>query len=179
MGTSRPTAITPAKFARNTPLCPVTRSRCGRARCPHRAAAPHRPRWLAAAVRGLASCVIAVSRCRAHHPCGAMLGRRVSRLAPYRHYAREIRTHRPVAITPAMPRRAPRAHPVAMPSRTLSRLHTQHRTPYITWAARWNIAPYRNGTRQWSEQRARARGDGNGTAQWGRRGAVCQIEKTP
>ena len=79
------------------------------------------------AVRGLASCVIAVSRCRAHHPCGAMLGRRVSRLAPYRHYAREIRTHRPVAITPAMPRRAPRAHPVAMPSRTLSRLPPQHR----------------------------------------------------
>ena len=119
------------------------------------------------AVRGLASCVIAVSHCRAHHPCGAMLGRRGSRLAPYRHYAREIRTHRPVAITPAMPRRAPRAHPVAMPSRTLSRLHTQHRTPRITWAARWNIAPYSNGTRQWSEQRARARGNGNGTRQWG------------
>ena len=57
MGTSRPTAITPAYF----------RTR-------------NRPRWLTA-------------------PGGAMVGRRASRLAPYRHYTRNIRT-----------RALPRAH---------------------------------------------------------------------
>ena len=75
MGTSRPTAITPghatrkirgtithAKFARapwraHRP-CPVVRSRCGRARCPHRAAAPD------GAVRGVASREIR-QRCKA------------------------------------------------------------------------------------------------------------------
>ena len=82
MGTSRPTAITPAYFAPRRPaplrpppprsLAPTSHapsprapqaapsprstlvSRCSRPRCPHRAAAPHRPQWLTAAVRGFA-----------------------------------------------------------------------------------------------------------------------------
>ena len=38
---SHPTAITPAKIARALRPCPVVRSHCGRARCPHRAAITH------------------------------------------------------------------------------------------------------------------------------------------
>ena len=76
---------------RRAPWCaPVARSRCVWARCPHRAAAPHRPRWLTAAVRGLAVCDIrhyarkirtATGRC-------ALPRRRDEDIAPYRHYTR-------------------------------------------------------------------------------------------
>ena len=65
------------------------RSRCGRARCPHRAAAPH------GAVRGLASRFrCAVSRCRPvapyRHSPRALPVRRDGDIAPYRHYTRKI-----------------------------------------------------------------------------------------
>ena len=152
----RPTAIThawgarhyAAIFARGLRTCPLVRSRCGRARCPHRAAAPSArcAAWRAVvsgalgatrrrALRGpgapaggrgrtetppakLSTC----ATCHAHGtlptrgahggamgtsrptaithaifarelsghitPGGAMVGRRASRLAPYRHYTR-------------------------------------------------------------------------------------------
>ena len=74
------------------PPCPTLMSRCGRARCPHRAAPSrcHAP------------------RCRPHNypralPCGAMVARRGSRLAPYRHHTCASRGAVPLrtAITPA------------------------------------------------------------------------------
>ncbi len=128
MGTSRPTAITPAmphgKFAgllrtRNSrvsrgvrtarapwcgpvacaprvrPLCGLmVRSRCGRARCPHRAAAPD------GAVRGVASCEIRARGTHRHYARplrtqyshSALPGRRDGDIAPYRHYARPCHT---------------------------------------------------------------------------------------
>ncbi len=66
------------------------RSRCGRARCPHRAAAPH------GAVRRLASRFrCAVPRCRPvapyRHSPHALPVRRDGDIAPYRHYTRKIR----------------------------------------------------------------------------------------
>ena len=122
-------APSPAPRCRAPPPCSVSVhlrratlvSRCGRARCPHRAAAPH------GVVRGLASraslpgpviarpCCALLPRtppprtsppchCPARHrtaithayyPGGAMVGRRASRLAPYRHYTREICPSRP------------------------------------------------------------------------------------
>ena len=89
MGTSRPTAITPAIFApplppRITPPVrpapyPVVRSRCGRARCPHRAAAPsarcaawHPAKFARAGTRQYSNAIIA----RRHYP------RRITRAAP-------------------------------------------------------------------------------------------------
>ena len=91
--------------------CPVVRSRCGRARCPHRAAAPSArcAAWQVAhaesfacrgsvrgTVRGRAAhparchdrAAITTQNSHAHYPGGAMVGRRASRLAPYRHYTR-------------------------------------------------------------------------------------------
>ena len=74
------------------PPCPTLVSRCGRARCPHRAAPSrcHAP------------------RCRPHNypralPCGAMVAHRGSRLAPYRHHTCASRGAVPLrtAITPA------------------------------------------------------------------------------
>ena len=74
------------------PPCPTLLSRCGRARCPHRAAPSrcHAP------------------RCRPHNypralPCGVMVARRGSRLAPYRHHTCASRGAVPLrtAITPA------------------------------------------------------------------------------
>ena len=53
------------------------------------------------AVRGLASCEIRTQNSLAHYPGGAMFGRRASRLAPYRHYTRMVRTR----ITPVAPYR--------------------------------------------------------------------------
>ena len=49
----------------------------------------------------------------AHHPGGAMVGRRASRLAPYRHYARIFAPprHRPPGL-PAPWRRAPTAYDI-------------------------------------------------------------------
>ena len=80
------------------------RSRCGRARCPHRAAAPH------GAVRGFGSspphrAIARTPLCAphitpAHYPSGAMLGRRGSRLAPYRHYTRALPERRDGDIAP-------------------------------------------------------------------------------
>ncbi len=81
----RPTAITPAKFARALPgrgacrrahhTCPVVRSRCGRARCPHRAAAPWRGAQLGI-VRPCGahlSCALVVRTSRAPSPCAPLV----------------------------------------------------------------------------------------------------------
>ncbi len=58
------------------------------------------------AVRGLASRALSpapLAITHAHYPGGAMVGRRASRLAPYRHYTRApSRTYRPSGLpTPA------------------------------------------------------------------------------
>ena len=56
------------------------------------------------AVRGLASSEIRTQNSLAHYPGGAMLGRRASRLAPYRHYARTLtRAFRPWRLAAAPP----------------------------------------------------------------------------
>ena len=115
MGTSRPTAITPAIFApplppRITPPVrpapyPVVRSRCGRARCPHRAAAPS-------------------ARCAAWHRAifarawwHSALHTRITRAARWGHRA----------LPPLHTAHYPGdAWPPGLPARALPPLHTAH-----------------------------------------------------
>ena len=86
-----------AQFAGSMPV-----SRCGRARCPHRAAAPQRGARLG--IPRHCPFLVVRSRGRAHHPrpvavrhpsCGMAVGRDAwppdSRLAPYRQYQRYFR----------------------------------------------------------------------------------------
>ena len=126
---------------------PTLVSRCGRARCPHRAAAPHRPRWLTAAVRGFAS---HYPLCRAPSPLAPP--RSLPRRAPHYPLSRRCRpaithahypggamgTSRPTAITPAQfarPRPVPAplaAGPPATDRRgSRTRLAPAHRPTYL------------------------------------------------
>ena len=63
----------------------------------------HCPRWLTAAVRGLASRIFRTQNSRRHYP-RALPGRRDRDIAPYRHYTRALRMrithmHRPRWLT--------------------------------------------------------------------------------
>ncbi len=103
-------ALARAHLSRRAPLPyhPLV-SRSGRARCPHRAAAPH------GAVRGLAS--------RAPSPCTPtstaittrITGRRDGDIAPYRHYTRPLH---PCTVARIPSSRAPSRALVAHSSRT-------------------------------------------------------------
>ena len=53
-------------------------------------------RFVASHLAPLAAPVARFPITPAHYPCGAMVGRRASRLAPYRHYTRNIRPTPPV-----------------------------------------------------------------------------------
>ena len=94
------------------PLAPPPRratlvSRCGRARCPHRAANPRTAR-----------APLPCASVAALHYTRTLLGRRDEDIAPYRHYTREIRMHYPSRIAPwyGFVTPAPRPRPIAVRS---------------------------------------------------------------
>ena len=106
MGTSRPTAITPAKFACITQVA-----------SPRGVVSSHP--FLARATAPCAPpCPLAAPHCRAHHPCGLAVGRDVP-IAPHRPVANPCTARAPSPCAPpctaAVPRRrAHRSCPVAV-----------------------------------------------------------------
>ena len=139
----RPTAIThawgarhyAAIFARGLRTCPVVRSRCGRARCPHRAAAPSAR---CAAWRAVVSGALGATRRRALRGPGAQAGGRGRTETP----PAKLSTCATCHAHGTLPTRG--AHGGAMgtsrPTAITHAIFARELSGHITRAARWSAA---------------------------------------